>query len=218
MKPQALQLGLSPRQHTTLLALGLLALVATLFRGSRAAELFPVLAYEPGQQLFVLDDLSLGFGFVCEPLSSADRAQADRLSVLMNLDWRSETLVQIALWASPDIEERLVRMQALRIGHGDELLRESTQRRAEFLRAGTEVPLGPASELRLRDIQVIVTDASSSSISPTRWRWMPRASRSARTGRRPSRSSAFPTASPSAWPRAISATWCPARGASATTS
>ena len=30
MKPQALQLGLSPRQHTTLLALGLLALVVTL--------------------------------------------------------------------------------------------------------------------------------------------------------------------------------------------
>jgi conjugal transfer ATP-binding protein TraC len=86
------------------------------FRGSRAAELFPVLAYAPDQQLFILDDLSLGFGFVCEPLASADRAQADRLSVLMNLDWPAETLVQIALWASPDIEERLARMQALRIG------------------------------------------------------------------------------------------------------
>ena len=127
------------------------------FRGSRAAGLFPVLAYEPDQQIFVLDDLSLGFGFVCEPLASADRAQADRLSVLMNLDWPAETLVQIALWASPDIEERLARMQALRIGHGDELLRASTQRRAAFLRAGTEAPLGPASELRLRDLQVIVT-------------------------------------------------------------
>ena len=75
----------------------------------------------------------------------------------MNLDWPAETLVQIALWASPDIEERLARMQALRLGHGDELLRESTQRRAEFLRAGTAAPLGPASELRLRDLQVIVT-------------------------------------------------------------
>ena len=30
MKPQALQLGLSPRQQTTLMALGLLALVVTL--------------------------------------------------------------------------------------------------------------------------------------------------------------------------------------------
>ncbi|WP_295461066.1 hypothetical protein, partial [uncultured Thiodictyon sp.] len=35
-----------------------------------------MLAYEPGQQLFILDDLSLGFGVVGEPLSSADRAQA----------------------------------------------------------------------------------------------------------------------------------------------
>jgi conjugal transfer ATP-binding protein TraC len=127
------------------------------FRGPRAAELFPVLAYAPDRHLFFLDDRSLGFGYVCEPLAAADRAQADRLSVLLNLDWPAETLVQVALWASPDLEEKLARMQALRLGHGDELLREATQRSVEFLRAGTEAPLGPGSDLRLRDLQVIVT-------------------------------------------------------------
>jgi conjugal transfer ATP-binding protein TraC len=105
------------------------------FRGPRAAELFPVLAYAPDRQLFFLDDRSLGFGYVCEPLASADRAQADRLSVLLNLDWPPETLVQVVLWASPDLEEKLARMQALRLGHGDELLREATQRSVAFLRS-----------------------------------------------------------------------------------
>ncbi|WP_295587457.1 type IV secretion system protein TraC [uncultured Lamprocystis sp.] len=127
------------------------------FRGPRAAELFPVLAYAPDRQLFFLDDRSLGFGYVCEPLASADRAQADRLSVLLNLDWPPETLLQVVLWASPDLEEKLARMQALRLGHGDELLREATQRSVAFLRAGAEAPLGPGSDLRLRDLQVIVT-------------------------------------------------------------
>ena len=51
MKPQALQLGLSPRQHTTLMALGLLALVVTLmlvshpsFVGTGGAEFNPLYA------------------------------------------------------------------------------------------------------------------------------------------------------------------------------
>jgi conjugal transfer pilus assembly protein TraA len=49
MKPQALPLGLSPRQHTALLALGLLALVVTLmlvshpsFAGTGGAEFNPL--------------------------------------------------------------------------------------------------------------------------------------------------------------------------------
>ncbi len=113
------------------------------FRGPRAAELFAVPAYAPDRQLFFLDDRSLGFGYVCEPLASADRAQAGRLSVL--LDWPAETLVQVVLWASPDLEEKLARMQALRLGHGDELLREATQRSVAFLRSNaspTGWPLG----------------------------------------------------------------------------
>ncbi|WP_295457869.1 type IV secretion system protein TraC [uncultured Thiodictyon sp.] len=127
------------------------------FQGQRAADLFPVLAYDSDTHLFQCDDRTLGFGFECEPLAGADPAQADRLSMLINLDWPANTLMQIALWTSPDLEEQLARMQVLRIGHGDELLRTTTQRCAQFLRAGTDRALGPGSDLRLRDLQVIVT-------------------------------------------------------------
>ena len=38
-------------------------------RGPRASTLFPVLAYAAAEGLFLLDDASLAFGFLCEPLA-----------------------------------------------------------------------------------------------------------------------------------------------------
>ena len=127
------------------------------FRGPRASALFPVLAYAANERLFLLDDASLAFGFLCEPLPAGDQGEADRLSVLLNQDWPKDTLLQVMLWASPDIEEPLARMRGLRIEHADALLREATTQRAEFLRKGTDAALGPGSELRVRDLQVLVT-------------------------------------------------------------
>jgi conjugal transfer ATP-binding protein TraC len=127
------------------------------FRGPRASALFPLLAYAPEAGLFLLDEASLAFGFVCEPLAAGDQGEADRLSVLLNQDWPKDTLLQVLLWASPDLEEPLARMRGLRIEHANALLREATAQRAEFLRRGTEAPLGPGTELRVRDLQVLVT-------------------------------------------------------------
>jgi conjugal transfer ATP-binding protein TraC len=92
-----------------------------------------------------------------QPLPAGDQGEADRLSVLLNQDWPKDTLLQVMLWASPDIEEPLARMRGLRIEHADALLREATVQRAEFLRKGTEAALGPGTELRVRDLQVLVT-------------------------------------------------------------
>jgi len=61
------------------------------------------------------------------------------------------------LWVSPDIEEPLARMRGLRIEHENALLREATVQRAEFLRKGTEAALGPGTELRVRNLQVLIT-------------------------------------------------------------
>ena len=95
-------------------------------RGPRASALFPVLAYAAAEGLFLLDEASLAFGFLCEPLPAGDQGEADRLSVLLNQDWPRDTLLQVMLWASPDIEEPLARMRGLRIEHADALLREAT--------------------------------------------------------------------------------------------
>ena len=125
--------------------------------GSRASDLFPTLAYDPATHLFLLDDQSLAFGFLCEPLAAADQSHADRLLVLANLDWPADTLVQICLWTSPDVEERIARMEGLRVNTVDPILRESVRRTAAFLRHGSLAPLTPAADIRLREIQVLVT-------------------------------------------------------------
>jgi conjugal transfer ATP-binding protein TraC len=125
--------------------------------GSRANDLFPTLAYDADNHLFLLDDQSLAFGYVCEPLSAGDQSNADRLLVLANLDWPADALVQVALWTSPDVEENVARMEGLRIDTATSVLRESTRRTAEFLRAGSAAPIAPGIDLRLRELQVIVT-------------------------------------------------------------
>ena len=53
------------------------------FRGPRASALFPALAYAAADGLFLLDDASLAFGFLCEPLAAGAQGEADRLSVLL---------------------------------------------------------------------------------------------------------------------------------------
>jgi conjugal transfer ATP-binding protein TraC len=83
------------------------------FRGPRASTLFPVLAYAAAEVLFLLDDSSLASGFLCQLLPADDQGEADRLSVLLNQDWPKDTLLQVMLWASPDIEEPLARMRGL---------------------------------------------------------------------------------------------------------
>lgn len=116
-------------------------------------ELFPVLAYDREQQLFYLDKPSLGFGFLCWPLSGGDYKVFDRLNGLMNLNWPAGSILQFCLWTSPDlVTERL-------LVPGDngipEALRRMRQERAEFLRQAGKQPLDGG--FPLRDIQLVVT-------------------------------------------------------------
>ena len=124
--------------------------------GARASDLFPVLAFSPQDRLFLLEDQSLSFAFHCRPLSGADGAQAERLSVLLNQEWPKNTFIQALLWASPDIEEPLARMRGLRLDTPSPLLAEATRMRSEFLRRATTEPLSQGLDTRVRDLQVVI--------------------------------------------------------------
>ncbi|MFE8032862.1 type IV secretion system protein TraC [Thiohalocapsa marina] len=127
------------------------------FQGERASTLFSALAYDADSGLFQHDDETLGFGFLCLPLAGADEAYAERLSVLLNQDWPAETLMQVALWSSPDIDEQLAVMLGLRLDLDDAVLREATRQRLEFLRAGVSEPLVPGTDIRARDLLVVIS-------------------------------------------------------------
>jgi conjugal transfer ATP-binding protein TraC len=122
-----------------------------------ADSLFSALAYDPDHQLFLLADASIGFGFICRPLTGADPSVSARVNVLLNQDWPTETLLQVSLWTSPDIEESLAIMQTRRLKQPKTIYKAMTQASIDFLRQGTGKAPETVSGARLRRSQVIVT-------------------------------------------------------------
>jgi conjugal transfer ATP-binding protein TraC len=122
-----------------------------------ADSLFSALAYDPDHQLFLLADASIGFGFICRPLTGADPSVSARVNVLLNQDWPTETLLQVTLWTSPDIEESLAIMQTRRLKQQKTIYKAMTQASIDFLRQGTGKAPETVSGARLRRSQVIVT-------------------------------------------------------------
>ncbi|WP_347987615.1 type IV secretion system protein TraC [Methylomonas sp. AM2-LC] len=122
-----------------------------------ADTLFSALAYEPDHHLFLLADSSLGFGFICRPLTGADHSVSARVNVLLNQDWPTETLLQISLWTSPDIEESLAVMQTRRLKQQKPTYKAMTWSSIDFLRQGTAKPPEAISGARLRRSHVIVS-------------------------------------------------------------
>jgi len=122
-----------------------------------ADSLFSSLAYDPDHQLFLLADASIGFGFICRPLTGADPSVSARVNVLLNQDWPTEALLQVSLWTSPDIEESLAIMQTRRLKQQKTIYKAMTQASIDFLRQGTGKAPETVSGARLRRSQVIVT-------------------------------------------------------------
>ncbi|WFP50381.1 type IV secretion system protein TraC [Methylomonas sp. EFPC3] len=126
-------------------------------RTHTADSLFSALAYDNDHHLFLLADASISFGFICRPLTGADQSVAARVNVLLNQDWPTETLLQVSLWTSPDIEESLAVMQTRRIKQQKNTYKTMTGASIEFLRQGTTKPPEAISGARLRRSHVIVT-------------------------------------------------------------
>ena len=122
-----------------------------------ADNLFSVLGYDPDQRIFLLADSSIGFGFICRPLTGADPSVSSRVNVLLNQDWPTETLLQVSLWTSPDIEETLAIMQTRRLKLQKTTYKTMTQASIDFLRQGTSKPPETVSGARLRRSHVLVT-------------------------------------------------------------
>lgn len=126
------------------------------YAGDRAAKLFGLLAYAEENQLFLLEDPSLGFGFICDPLIGSDERAATRINVVLNQDWPEGTLLQFVLWANHDIETHMAGFRLQRMAQTEPLMQDVTRRRIEFMQAGTAAPIEPTSLTRVRDIQLIV--------------------------------------------------------------
>ena len=120
------------------------------------SKLFPILAYEPEQKLFIAADNSLCFGFLCRPLSGCDEAAGQRLNVFLNQEWPVDTLIQVSLYTSPDIDDTLALLETRRRNQKSYAHQQMTQETLAFLRNGTHTPLS-GTDIVIRRVKLLVT-------------------------------------------------------------
>lgn len=103
----------------------------------RAAGVIPVLAYSEDDYAFLMDDKSMGFGFLCQPLNSATEKVQERTVGMLNQEFPAKSTMQFILFRSPDITQDLYRMIELRDGYQHDLLSSVIRERTEFLKHHT---------------------------------------------------------------------------------
>ncbi len=125
-----------------------------------APSLFSELAYDFNNHLFYLEEdeksSHLGFGYVFPPMPGCDHLTTDKLSVLFNQSFPDNTLLQISLWSSPDLTEPINRILALR-SEATGVFKTFTEEKVAYLYNAISHELDTISELKLRDIQCILT-------------------------------------------------------------
>lgn len=128
------------------------------------SELLSVLAYDPMDELYYHEDGALGYAFICYPMIGVDEGRIQQLQVLIGQNYPAGTIMQVSLWASPDIERALARMQAIRQPKEGEAVGEGRQRatglvetRVEFLRRHTLTPVSERTGIQVRDVNVLVS-------------------------------------------------------------
>ena len=107
----------------------------------KASTLFPALAYSPDDELFYMQDFSLGFAFQCEPLPGGDSKIQDRVASFLNDTYPEGTMIQFCLFRSPDITAQSNHALQLRDKYRHSLLTPAIEERVQFMQRFAREPL-----------------------------------------------------------------------------
>lgn len=104
---------------------------------SGMSSLCPVIAYDEEKKLFINDDDTVGFGFLCQPLPGVSDSLESQVRSLLSTELPTGSTMSFMLFRSPDIDNILNGMLNLRINHIHKLLTPIVVDRANFLRYHT---------------------------------------------------------------------------------
>lgn len=128
------------------------------------SAMLSAVAHDPEQGLFFHADGSLGYVFLCYPIIGVDERIVQQLQPLLSQGYPANTIMQVSLWPSPDIECELRMMETIRtpkngeaVGEGRRIATSLVQSRARFLREHTRSPISELLPTRVRNIQVLVS-------------------------------------------------------------
>lgn len=129
----------------------------------RAAGVIPVVAFDEENQFFIIDDKTVGIGFVCQPLIYGDEKTQERVNQFLNQELPARTTIQICLFRSPDINQQMYSMLGLREGHNDPLMNTVIEEREAFLKKHAHTDLETRSSKGyfnigvLHDLKLLIT-------------------------------------------------------------
>lgn len=127
------------------------------FRENDAKRLFRPLAYDSTDHLYICDDNTLAFSFVCTPASGWDTQMLSTVGLLLNDPYPSDSMLSFSLWASPDIKPHLTASDYLRRSCKDALLKSSQDTALGMYWGGTSNPSEVIQQTKVRDFQLVVT-------------------------------------------------------------
>ena len=126
-------------------------------RRERVSELFPTVAHDEEYGLFLNDDHTLGAVFETDPIPGGGERLHRRVHTLLRNEWPEDSVIQVMLFTSPDVQPFIQRMERLRRGSGHSVINRTTEGRKEFILRGTEKPIESFYQTRSRDLRVYFT-------------------------------------------------------------
>lgn len=149
--------------------------VQQLYR-ENVSSLFSPITYDDTSRMFYTSDSHIGFGWLSHPITGANDQTADKLNMLLSMQFPAGTSLSFCMYASPDIDGYIRNLLQLRERSkfgGHAVLEQAFRDKAEFLNQGTKKKVNDRVYGVLRDIIVSVTvkiPASKGSL-PTDKEW-----------------------------------------------
>ncbi|TFI49861.1 type IV secretion system protein TraC, partial [Diaphorobacter sp. DS2] len=121
----------------------------------RADSIIPVLCADEDSNLFLQDDMTVGFGFFCDPLCGGDEKIQERVNGFLNQDLPTRMIMQFILYRSPDINREVNQMLGMRDSFRHPLLSPVIRERTNFLERHTAEKIISKSQRGIYDCGLI---------------------------------------------------------------
>lgn len=124
---------------------------------NHATQLFRPIAYSEENNLFICDDNTLGFSFLCPPISGWDTKVLASIGLLLKDNFPKNSMLSFSLWASPDIKKYLSASRYMRNDCKHESMRGIHDVSLGHLWGGTTNPIEIYQKTKAKDFNLIIT-------------------------------------------------------------
>lgn len=129
--------------------------IKEMMKKNSVSDLFSPLSYNEENNLYFLEDGSLGYAIEIDPQFGGTTASSDNIKTLLNKKYPENTLLQFVLWKSPDISRQIGDIRRIKSSHRSDL-KASTEARIKFLQDGVNNPVENIQKTKISDVRGFV--------------------------------------------------------------